>query len=142
MVIGALLVAPAGFPAPVAVASPAPGGARDLPWRMLAGALLVLTVTFAATRLGPRLSGFFAMFPIMSTVLVGFSHKNTGRGFAVQLLRGMVTGYFAFAAFCVAIALLLREHSVLQAFAGATACALLVQIFHIAKKPALKYLKL
>ena len=59
-------------------ASPAP--ARDLPWRMAAGAALTLAVTAAAAHMGPRLSGMFAMFPVMSTVLVGFSHRASGPG--------------------------------------------------------------
>ena len=107
-------------------ASPAP--ARDLPWRMAAGAALTLAVTAAAAHMGPRLSGMFAMFPVMSTVLVGFSHRASGPGFAVDLLRGMVRGYYAFAVFCLVLALLLRAQPLAPAFLAATACALAVQL--------------
>lgn len=105
-------------------------GARrnDLPWRMLAAAALVLAVTAGATRLGARLSGFFAMFPVMSTVLVGFAHAGSGRGSAVALLRGMVVGYFGFAVFCVTLAMQLREGAVGAAFALALGCALAVHL--------------
>jgi hypothetical protein len=107
----------------------APGTRRnDLPWRMLAGAVLVLAVTAGAAHLGARLSGFFAMFPVMSTVLVGFAHAGSGRGSAVALLRGMVVGYFGFAVFCVALAMQLREGAVGAAFALALGCALVVHI--------------
>lgn len=126
-VVVALLVAPALFgaaPAQAATARPA----NDLPWRMLAGALLSLGVTYAATSLGPRLSGLFAMFPVMSTVLVGFSHRANGPGFAVALLRGMVKGYYAFAVFCLVLSLLLRSQPVGMAFLVATAAALAVQL--------------
>ena len=102
--------------------------ARDLPWRMAAGALLTLGVTAAAAEMGPRLSGMFAMFPVMSTVLVGFSHRSAGPGFAVDLLRGMVRGYYAFAVFCLVLALLLRAQPLAPAFLAATACALTVQL--------------
>jgi len=114
------------FPA----ATPATAGGRrnDLPWRMLAGALLVLAVTAGAAHLGARLSGFFAMFPVMSTVLVGFAHAGSGRGSAVALLRGMVVGYFGFAVFCVTLAMQLREGAVESAFALALACALVVHV--------------
>lgn len=102
--------------------------ARDLPWRMAAGAFLTLAVTAAAAQMGPRLSGMFAMFPVMSTVLVGFSHRSSGPGFAVDLLRGMVRGYYAFAVFCLVLALLLRAQPLAPAFLAATVCALAVQL--------------
>lgn len=110
--------------------APPGAGARrnDLPWRMLAAAVLVLAVTAGATQLGARLSGFFAMFPVMSTVLVGFAHAGSGRGSAVTLLRGMVVGYFGFAVFCVTLAMQLREGAVGAAFALALGCALAVHL--------------
>lgn len=106
------------------------GGARrdDLPWRMLAAAALVLLVTAGATRLGARLSGFFAMFPVMSTVLVGFAHACAGRASAVALLRGMVAGYFGFSVFCVTLAMQLRQAGAGAAFALALGCALVVHL--------------
>jgi len=127
-VLAALLAAPrliGQAPAPVAAnARPA----RDLPWRMLAGAVLTVAVTQAAGGLGPELSGLFAMFPVMSTVLVGFSHRASGPGFAVALLRGMVDGYVAFAVFCGVLALLLPGRGPGLPFVAATACALAVQL--------------
>jgi hypothetical protein len=125
-VVLGLLAAPRLF-------GPAPGQAlagktaNDLPWRMLAGAALSLSVTYAAASLGPRLSGLFAMFPVMSTVLVGFSHRASGPGFAVALLRGMVNGYYAFAVFCLVLSLLLRSQPIAIAFLLATGAALVVQ---------------
>ncbi|HEY0584751.1 MAG TPA: hypothetical protein VGD52_01345 [Pseudoduganella sp.] len=135
-VVAALLAAPRLFPPRSAThANPAASGtgqaARrggDLPWRMLAGALLVMSVSAAAAGLGPRLSGFFAMFPVMGTVLVGFTHVQAGRDSAVQLLRGTMLGYFAFAAFCVAIALLLRAQPVSVSFSCAFVFALTIQL--------------
>jgi hypothetical protein len=115
-------------------AQPAAAGARrnDLPWRMLAAAALVLAVTAGAAHLGARLSGFFAMFPVMSTVLVGFAHAGSGRDSAVSLLRGMVAGYFGFSVFCamlsMQLAMQLREGGVGMAFALALGCALAVHL--------------
>lgn len=126
-VLLALLAAPRLFgpaPAPAAATTPA----NDLPWRMLAGALLSLGVTYAAASLGPRLAGLFAMFPVMSTVLVGFSHRANGPGFAVALLRGMINGYYAFAVFCLVLSSLLRSQSTGMAFLLATGAALAVQL--------------
>ncbi len=127
LVVLALLGAPRLFgPAPPQALAGKP--ANDLPWRMLAGALLCLGVTYAAAGLGPRLSGLFAMFPVMSTVLVGFSHRASGPGFAVALLRGMVNGYYAFAVFCLVLSLLLATQPLASAFLLATGAALAVQL--------------
>jgi hypothetical protein len=128
IVLCALLAVPRLFPKVEAAPPPTASRANDLPWRMAAGAALVLTVTLMASHIGPRLSGFFAMFPVMSTVLVGFSHVRSGRVFAVTLLRGMVYGYYAFATFCVTLSVFLREQAVAIAFAFAFCCALAVQL--------------
>jgi hypothetical protein len=123
----ALALAPRLFPrvpAPVG----ASGRSNDMLWRMLGAAALVLVVTSGASQLGARLSGIFAMFPVMGTVLVGFSHAQSGRSHAVALLRGMVLGYFAFAVFCLVVSLLLRHAPIAVAFAAAFLCALIVQL--------------
>jgi hypothetical protein len=127
--LAVLAVVAALFTAPqAAAATPVARRGGDLPWRMLAGAVLVMSVSAAAAGLGPRLSGFFAMFPVMGTVLVGFTHLQAGRDSAVQLLRGTMLGYFAFAAFCVAISLLLRAQPVATSFFCAFVFALTIQL--------------
>jgi hypothetical protein len=127
-VLCGLLIAPRLFPTTAGGTVGASTGKSDLPWRMLAATVLVLSVTFAAQHIGARLSGFFAMFPVMSTVLVGFSHARLGQQFAIALLRGMVLGYFAFAVFCLVVSLLLQQTSIPLAFSVALLCALTVQI--------------
>ena len=130
LVVGLLVLAPRLFPR-IDATAPAERKARqpnDLPLRMLAGAALSFTVTYAASALGPRLSGVFAMFPVMGTILVGFSHYGSGRDYAINILRGMVRGYYAFASFCVVLSLTLREGPVALAFGVAAACALVVQL--------------
>lgn len=97
-------------------------------WRMLAGAFLVMSVTFFAENLGPRLSGLLAMFPVMGTVLIGFSHHYSGRYFAILMLRGMMFGYYAFACFCAILALLLVKQPTVLAFGAALTCAIAVQL--------------
>lgn len=127
LVIAGLAVTPRLFP-PAQVDAVGKSTGSDLAWRMLAAAVLVLTVTFGATQFGPRLSGFFAMFPVMSTVLVGFSHVQSGPAFAVSLLRGMVTGYYAFAVFCTVLSVALLAQPVGMAFTLAFGCSLVVQL--------------
>ncbi len=127
-VLLALALAPRAYPPPPEAPPPAPGrAAGDLAWRMAAGAALVLGVTQFSATLGPRLSGLFAMFPVIASVLAVFSHRQSGAGFVVRLLRGMVLGYYAFAAFCAVLALALPALPAGPAFVLALATALAVQ---------------
>jgi len=126
-VVVALLVAPRLYPALPAPQAADPSAASDIPLRMAAGALLVLSVTHFAGTMGANLSGVFAMFPVMGSVLVAFSHRQAGPAFAIRLLRGMILGYYAFGTFCVVLALSLPTMPMLPAFLYALTAALLVQ---------------
>ena len=130
-VLAVLAAAPSAFPR-VASADAQPvmraGRVSDLPLRMLAGAALTVSVTVAAGALGPRLSGMLAMFPVMGTILTGFTHRASGRGATVALLRGMVLGYVAFASFCIVLVHGLRTWPLGVAFGAAAGCALAVQL--------------
>jgi hypothetical protein len=103
--------------------------ANDMLLRMILGALLVLLVTHFAANLGPDLSGVFAMFPVMGTVLVLFTHRSSGAAATVQLLRGMVFGFYAFSMFCAVLAWALTATGVGMAFLWALAAAGIVQVF-------------
>jgi hypothetical protein len=101
---------------------------RDMLLRMGLGALLVLAVTYSAAQLGPSLSGILAMFPVMGTVLVLFTHRSAGAAATVQLLRGMVLGFYAFSTFCAVLAWTLTTAGIGLAFLWALAAAGLVQL--------------
>ena len=77
--------------------------------------------------LGPHLSGLLAVFPVITSVLAVFSHRYSGYECTVLLLRGLVFGLYAFAAFCLALAMLLPAWGIAPGFVGAVSCALLVQ---------------
>ena len=127
-VCAALALAPRLYPSPPAAAVRTTAVYRDdMAWRMLAGAMLVLLVTAFSARLGPRLSGLFAMFPVIASVLAVFSHGQFGAGFVITLFRSMVLGYCAFACFCLVLAVTLPRGGIATAFALALACALTVQ---------------
>jgi hypothetical protein len=126
-VIGALLIAPQLFPRPDPARPIASSRGNDIYLRMIAGAILVFLVTRFSSALGPQLSGVFAMFPVMASVLVAFSHRHSGAEFAVNLLRGMVLGFYSFATFCFVLALMLPAVDIGPAFAAALGCAALVQ---------------
>ena len=101
--------------------------AWDLPLRAGCAVALVLTLTAIAGWLGPQLSGLLAPFPIIATVLATFTHAQRGSDEVVRLLRGMVTGFGAFALFFFTLAVCLRGLGTGPAFALATALALATQ---------------
>jgi len=99
----------------------------DLPVRALCALVLVLGLTAIAGWLGPQLSGLLAPFPIIATVLATFTHAQRGTDELLRLLRGLVSGFGAFALFCFALAVSLHTLDTAAAFALATALALLTQ---------------
>jgi hypothetical protein len=118
-------------PAPAA-ATPSPAAAVappswDLPVRAACAAAMVLAITAASAGLGPGLSGLLAPSPIITTVLAAFTHAQLGSDATLRLLRGMLTGFFAFALFSWTVALALPHMSIVGAFALATAVAALTQ---------------
>lgn len=129
-VVAALIIAPRFYPKATASVMPAksPPPRSDIIWRMAAGAVLTLAVTYFASSLGSRLSGLFAMFPVIGSVLVVFSHRLFGGAFVVLLLRGMVLGYFAFATFCFSLSLALASLSIGYAFLLAIVLAVICQV--------------
>jgi hypothetical protein len=119
----AVLPAPAADPMLAAVAPPS----WDLPVRAACAAAMVLAITAASAGLGPRLSGLLAPSPIITTVLATFTHAQLGADATLRLLRGMLTGFFAFALFSWTVAVTLPHTSIALAFALATAVAALTQ---------------
>jgi hypothetical protein len=100
------------------------GAAGEVAWRMLAGAVLVVSLTHFSARLGAQLSGLLAMFPIMASVLAVFSHRRSGAGSAIRLLRATVMGYYGFAGFCIVLSIsLARAVTIGGAFALALGAA-------------------
>jgi uncharacterized membrane protein (GlpM family) len=131
MVLAALMMAPRLYPESPASSVIKPAQARpanDIALRMLAGALLVMLVTHFAPLMGPSLSGVLAMFPVMASVLAVISHRHVNASFAIQMLRGMVLGYYAFAAFCSVLALALPTAGTTASFGFALAAAVSVQV--------------
>ena len=121
-----LAALPRPRPRPAAPASAsAPGW--DLPLRAGCAMALVLTLTAIAGWLGPQLSGLLAPFPIIATVLAIFTHAQRGVDETLGLLRGMVSGFGAFALFCFTLAVSLRTLGTAAGFLLATAVALLTQ---------------
>ncbi|HEX9481022.1 MAG TPA: hypothetical protein VF927_02870 [Solirubrobacteraceae bacterium] len=100
----------------------------DLPLRAACALALVLTLTAIAGWLGPQLSGLLAPFPIIATVLATFTHGQRGVDEMLRLVRGMVSGFVAFALFFFTLAVALRGLGTGAAFVLATCVALLAQV--------------
>lgn len=105
----------------------------DLPVRAACALALVLALTTASGWLGPQLSGLLAPFPVITTVLATFTHTQRGAGDTVRLLRGMLSGFVAFALFCFTLTISLRASGVAAAFLFATAAALVGQAAMISR---------
>ena len=124
----AILVGLAALPRPgsevCAHPSPPPW---DLPMRAVCALALVLTLTAVAGWLGPHLSGLLTPFPVMATVLATFTHAQRGTDELLRLLRGLISGFGAFALFCFTLSISLRTLDIASSFALATVLALLTQ---------------
>ena len=98
----------------------------DVPARMVIATILVLLLTEAAPALGPRLAGVLATFPVYAAIMTVFAHRAAAAP-AIQVLRGLLLGLFAFAAFFVVLGVTIERAGVVTAFAAALIAALLVQ---------------
>jgi len=125
--LGVLLLAPRLFPKPRGKWAASAVPPYELALRMAAGAGMVLAVTAVAATVGPAWTGLLSVFPVFTTVLAVFSHRASGPGFVVAMLRAMTGGFYSFLAFCVAVALLLERTGLAAAFTIAVAAAVAVQ---------------
>jgi uncharacterized membrane protein (GlpM family) len=120
------------LPHPSAAPPPTKLPRVELLLRMSAGAALTLLVTSLAGSAGTRLSGTFALFPILTTVLAVFTHRSGGSEAVISLLRGLATGLYSLIAFCVVLILLPTDNSAV-AFVLSSAVAVIVQTVARAK---------
>jgi hypothetical protein len=101
--------------------------AWDIPARMVTGAVLVVVLTALAGALGPQVSGLLAAVPMLSSVLLVFTHRHEGSERARGILRGFVAGLVATAIFMEIVADGVVPLGVGPAFALATAACLAYQ---------------
>jgi hypothetical protein len=123
---GALAITPRLFPALEQLPRARVPHRFELPARMAVGALLAVTSSWLAARYGPRLAGYLALFPLVTSVLVTFTHALDGRAAAVAFLAGMSRGLWAAAVFCLVLAVVLGRLPMLGGFLAATAVTTLV----------------
>jgi hypothetical protein len=127
LVIAALALSLRLMPRGVAGSAPVVAPRWDLPARMVLATTVVLVLTALAPRLGARLSGLLATYPLFAAILTAFGHRQEGAGAAIGVLRGLLFGLFSFAGFCLVLALGLVPLGLAGAFTAAIAVALLAQ---------------
>jgi hypothetical protein len=94
---------------------------------MISAGTLVFSLTAAAERLGPSLSGILTPFPVATAILAGFTHAQRGSAACVEFLRTYTPGLCGFAVFCVMLALTLPRFSIAASFALALVTQLVLQ---------------
>jgi hypothetical protein len=100
----------------------------DIPTRMFLATAFVILITAFATNLGPQLSGLLTPFPVFSTILVAFAHKQQGPEAGIRFIRGLVTGSFAFATFFLATGGFLMSLGMVVTYSISTLAALLINV--------------
>lgn len=103
----------------------------DLPARMVVTTALVVALTGLAPVLGARVSGVLATFPVYAASLAVFAHRE-GAAPALDVLRGLLLGLFAFAGFFVVLSGLIERLGVAGGFLVATGAALAIQATSLA----------
>jgi len=116
------VVLPAPMSAPARVKPPA----WDVPLRMAVATSMVLLLTAAAQRLGPRMSGLLSPVPVFLLVMAVFAERSEGPAACVRVLRGGVFGSFAFAVFFLVVGALLGRIGIGATYALASLAALAV----------------
>jgi hypothetical protein len=124
------------FPALVLLAwsigLPASGGGTidapvwDTPVRMAVAVVAVVSITAAATVVGPKWSGLLATVPIFAAVMGVFSHRHSGQPAAQAVLRGVAVGALGAAAFFFVVATLLARQNLAETYV--LACGLAIAV--------------
>lgn len=101
----------------------------DLWFRMIVAASLTLAITTTAERLGPTFSGIIGTYPVVTTVVMTFTHHQFGREAAIAMLRGSVLSWTAFVSCFFVIGLTLNLHGLEASLALGALAALGTTIF-------------
>lgn len=109
---------------PLATARAAPRW--DIPARIVAATGFVVLLTAVADHLGAQLSGLISPFPVFSVVFAAFTQVQSGSAAASALLRGVVVGSGAYAAFFTVAAAGLPEWGIAPTYLAATTVSLAV----------------
>lgn len=104
-----------------------PASNIEISVRMVAAACLVIVVTYFAKALGAGYSGVLAAFPLASTVIAVFSHKNHSAFHAMDSLKSLKIGLLSMPVFFFSLAFLVNYVSFHLAFFFSIFTALAIQ---------------
>lgn len=99
----------------------------DVPLRILIGTSFIILITAIAPSIGAKLSGLISTVPLFVSILTVFTHYHQGRDAAINVLRGLMYGLFAFASFYFTLGSLILNSSLAFAFGIAIVVTLLTQ---------------
>jgi hypothetical protein len=88
----------------------------EIPLRMLVITIFVVVITYFANVLGTTWSGILTPFPIITSVLVVFTHYTQGIAQVRKVFIGLFTGMFGYTLFLYLQAYLLLSTSIFNAF--------------------------
>jgi hypothetical protein len=88
----------------------------DLWVRMVTAGILTLVITAAANRLGPVFSGIIGTYPVVTTVVMTFTHHQWGREAAVAMLRGSLLSWISFGSCFFVIGLTVKAYGLALSF--------------------------
>lgn len=126
LVCATLAVAALALPAGSRGGTSAPAPRWDVPARMVVATGVVLTLTTAATYLGPTLSGLFSPLPVFLFLLAIFAQRSEGADASVRVLRGGIIGSFAFAVFFLVVGMGLGRLGIGATYALASGSAIAI----------------
>jgi hypothetical protein len=126
-IMGVFLLGVWAMPKYEAVETAEAPGKWDIPMRIVLGTSFILLVTAIAPYIGARLTGLLTTIPLYVSILAVFAHRHQGGNGAINVLRGLVYGLFAFASFQLVLGLLIEGQSLALSFSAATLAALLTQ---------------
>jgi hypothetical protein len=92
----------------------------DLPFRMAVTAMLVVSVTALAERLGPKLSGIFGTLPIITCVVLSFTQQHAGPAPTRAVMRAISLSMLSFVVFFVLVGEAIGTLGIAWAYALAT----------------------
>lgn len=123
------------FPQASAPLPTAPPLWPELPIRMVVSGIVVVAITVSAARLGPEISGLLSAIPLLATILAVFSQISQGHGATIQLLQGMVNGFYALATFCFILTFSLEKWGIGTGFTIALLCAVVAHVVSLILHP-------
>jgi hypothetical protein len=98
----------------------------DIPLRMASAAAMVFAISECALSLGARWSGLLSPFPVFTSIMAVFSHREFGQAGARRLLSGVITGCAASAAFFLFVGMMAGRHSLFYTYSVSTGASLAV----------------